>query len=331
MGYATSGAVFGVLCSERSEGDVKRVWLENEWLRVAIEPSLGAGVAELSLKAGELLHLLRRAPEGASWFNDLGSYLLIPWSNRISGASFAWRGKVHSPFKDWEDGTAIHGQVKDKPWRVFQRSPTMAVLRYSSADHQGQGWPWLFEAEVSYEVRGRELRTGVEVTHVAGGDCADAMPVGVGFHPFWNRSLRGEADDVRVRVRGLKRYPCERMLPTGAAVQTELTRRLGAGTALGTLAMDDVFLGSAERAELEWPGAGVRARYSCSPELGHTVIYTGEPGADGKMPGFFCLEPVSMVNDGFNLATRGWANTGVRGLAVGESMRVWWTVQLESV
>jgi galactose mutarotase-like enzyme len=48
------------------------------------------------------------------------------------------------------------------------------------------------------------------------------------------------------------------------------------------------------------------------------------------MPGFFCLEPVSMVNDGFNLESRGWKGTGVRALGVGETMSVWWTVALES-
>ena len=40
------------------------------------------------------------------------------------------------------------------------------------------------------------------------------------------------------------------------------------------------------------------------------------PGQD-----YFCVEPVSHANDGFNLAARGVAGTGVRVLQPGETLR----------
>src|SRR5437867_505839 len=104
------------------------------------------------------------------------------------------------------------------------------------------------------------------------------------------------------------------MIPTGRPVADEVTRNLEAGRPLDSLSLDDVFLGSSDGAEILWPGSGVRVRYSCSRELGHTVVFTGAPDTSGRMPEFFCLEPVSMVNDGFNLATRGWEGAGVRSL-----------------
>jgi aldose 1-epimerase len=48
--------------------------------------------------------------------------------------------------------------------------------------------------------------------------------------------------------------------------------------------------------------------------LRHLVIYV-PPGED-----FFCVEPVSHVNDGFNLLERGVADTGVRVLAPGQTL-----------
>jgi aldose 1-epimerase len=44
------------------------------------------------------------------------------------------------------------------------------------------------------------------------------------------------------------------------------------------------------------------------------VVYV-PPGQD-----FFCVEPVSHVNDGFNLLDRGVAQTGVRILEPGERL-----------
>lgn len=311
-----------------------QVRLESESVRVRIIASLGAGVAELSFRAasGEWLPLLRTAPEPVTWFNDLAAYLLVPWSNRIAGGAFEWLGKIYNPEADWPDGAAIHGRVKDKPWRIVQRSPVSLLLAFSSTDHPQAGWPWAYDAEVLYVVGDGELRVGVRVAHRAGGGGADPMPVGVGFHPFWNRSLRGEPDDVNIRVPGgLRRYPCKGMIPVGSPAEDDVTRDLVDGRPLGALELDDVFLGSADGAEIAWTRAGVRVRYSCSSDLGHTVLFTGSAGSDGAMPGFFCLEPASMVNDGFNLISRGWADTGVRALRPGESMRAEWRVGVGSM
>jgi aldose 1-epimerase len=51
-----------------------------------------------------------------------------------------------------------------------------------------------------------------------------------------------------------------------------------------------------------------------SPPLRHLVIYV-PPGQD-----HFCIEPVSHVNDGFNLLERGTEGTDVRVLAPGETL-----------
>jgi aldose 1-epimerase len=47
---------------------------------------------------------------------------------------------------------------------------------------------------------------------------------------------------------------------------------------------------------------------------GHLVIYV-PPGQD-----FFCIEPVSHVNDGFNLLDRGVEDTGVHVLTPGQTL-----------
>ena len=79
--------------------------------------------------------------------------------------------------------------------------------------------------------------------------------------------------------------------------------------------MDHCFGGWDGRAEVHWPETGIRLRIEAEPLFGHLVIYI-PAGRE-----IFCVEPVSHVNDGFNLAGRGVADTGVRILVPGETLR----------
>jgi aldose 1-epimerase len=297
-----------------------RIALEHGGMRVEIDPDLGAGIADLSWSAPgrPSIALMRRAPANLTWFNDLGCYLLAPWSNRVAGAEFEWRGSRHQLAADWPDGTPIHGLVKDRAWSVEQRSPTSAVL---TCDVPAAAFAWPFSARVGYMIVENSLRVALEVRNDGG---PGVMPAGMGFHPFWNRSLDGGADEVVVRLPGLRRYPCEGMIPVGLPREDDTTLRLAVGTTLDGLTLDDVFAGSADGADIAWPRSGVHVRYRCSHNLGHTVMFTGEQGS-------FCLEPVSMVNNGFNLTSKSLGETGVRALAKGESMSVEWTIEVDRI
>ena len=81
------------------------------------------------------------------------------------------------------------------------------------------------------------------------------------------------------------------------------------------LALDHVFQGWNRVALVEWPEAGEALEISADELFGHLVVYTppGQP--------FFCVEPVSMIGNGFNLMEDGVAGTGVRLLEPGQSMR----------
>ena len=305
------------------------VILQDGDLRVEIDPALGAGLVDLSLTIPGRgpVPLMRTAP-ATGWFNDLASYLLIPWSNRISLGQFAWEGRTHRLATDWPDGTAIHGLVKEAPWRIEQRSPVSALLKFSSGE-LGAPYPWPFSASVLYRIDGSSVATRITLTHEVGGSIPGTMPAGLGFHPFWKRSLWDPGDAVRVHAPGLRRYPCLNMIPVGTPELDAVSAALGDGMPLDSLTLDDVFAGSLDGSHIRWDRSGVRVTYECSPELGHAVLFTGAPDPRGEMPGFFCLEPVTMVNDGFNLASRGWIDTGVRALEPGESMLANWTIRID--
>jgi aldose 1-epimerase len=299
---------------------MRRIVLESERLRVEVLPALGAGLSDFSVRGpgGAWSPLMRRAVSRPAHWNDLACYLLAPWSNRIAGAAFTFGGTRRVLRANWPDGTAIHGDVGAREWRVVDRSPESACLRVEAREAAGRNWPWAYAADVRYEVRGGIFRAALGVTNLD----ESPMPAGLGFHPYFAKVLWSVRDDVRVRVPNAGRYPATGMIPTGPAVMEEASRRLAAGGPLGDLELDDVFAGFTGGAEIEWPSSGVTAAWRCSPEAGHAVVYTpvhaGSPGAH------FCLEPVTMVNDGFNRMARGQAGTGVRVLGPGERLGVWW-------
>ena len=106
----------------------------------------------------------------------------------------------------------------------------------------------------------------------------------------------------------------ERKLPTRPAplpAEWDFSR----APALEGLALDHCFGGWDGRAQIHWPETGITLRLEAEPLFGHLVIYV-PAGQD-----IFCVEPVSHVNDGFNLADRGVPDTGVRILAPGETLR----------
>jgi aldose 1-epimerase len=309
--------------------------LDSGRLRLTIAPALGAGIADLSIRRTDdsLWPILRPTPPGATWFNDLACYILAPWPNRIVGGRFTWHNHEFSVRPDWPDGAAIHGLVKDHPWHMVSRSPVSATLEFHGMVHAELDFPWRFDCTARYEIADDTLIA--DLTVLARGPATPAvpasMPVGLGFHPFFCRTLWDQSDHVAIRCALRGRFPAERMIPTGSARPDSITEHLQAGRPLGDLALDDVFLGSADGATITWPGSGIRATFGCSRAFGHTVVYTGEPDAAGKMPPFFCLEPVTLVNDGFNLAGRGERDTGIVSLNPGGSLHARWTLRIQEL
>jgi aldose 1-epimerase len=299
---------------------VGRIVIEHGGLRLEIDPAIGAGIADFSLRGpdGAWWPVMRRAPLRPAHFNDLACYLLAPWSNRIAGARFEFGGHVHQLEPDWPDGTAIHGLVKDKPWRILDRSPFSARLAF---DGDGLPYPFAFACEARYEVVDRSLVCDLAVRNTG----EAPMPAGCGFHPFFRKRL-WEDEECLVLCRVAGRYPATGQIPTGPAAADAVTVRLAAPHPLGRVELDDVFDGFAGAA-IGWPGAGVRAVFGASAALGHAVIYA--PVREGTPLPFFCLEPVSMVNDGFNALARGEPGTGVTVLAPGESLAVRWALRIE--
>ncbi len=286
-------------------------------LHLGVCTDLGGGLTDFSIAGPDGRAALLRPTLGEPQSStDLACYTLAPWSNRIRGARFRFRGAEHRLEANAPDGTAIHGLIAEHPLTIVDRTPASVRLAFDSArSDSAADYPFPFRVGLRYELGPDRLDAELTVTNTGDTPC----PAGGGFHPFFPRTLWDTADDCTLKAPVAARYPVDRCLPTGEAAPDEVCTRLTEGAPVRDLVgLDDCFRGFAG-ATVRWPASGVTLTLEKSDTLSHLVLYTPATPAGGARP-WFCVEPVSHANDGFNLAEQGMQNTGVRTLEPGETL-----------
>lgn len=305
-----------------------RFTIESDELRAEVDTELGGSLTDLSLRGpqGKWFPVLRRAPAEAKNFDEAACYPLAPWSNRIPGGRFVFVGRPHAVEVNWPDGSAIHGEVCRRPWNIVHRSPGHALLEATHTGRTSGAWPWTYLCGLRYEVDNGAFIAELSIVNLG----TSAMPVGLGFHPYFNRVLWNSEDRAEVTMPNSGRYPSEGRIPVRQPVRDAESRALGGGVALDEIGpLDDVFVCAPGEEIIRWPASGVRATLWTSPEFGHRVVYSPPAPGGGYLP-FFSVEPVSHVTDGFNLASKGWKGTGVRVLPPGERLAARWRLTFEA-
>ncbi len=297
---------------------MNRITLDAGPLRVGLDPSLGACLTEFSLRGpcDDRYPLMRRAPGGDTDPAGCSSFLMGPWTNRVRDARFTFQGRTHRLRPNFADGTAIHGVLRDAPWRITDRTPVSARLVYDSRDHEGVNFPFAFGSVFRVELAPDELVLDLSIVNLDD----RPMPAGCGHHPYFPRTLMATGERVRLAAGVGGRYEAVNCLPTGPAKDDAVCAALREGGPLGDPDLDDVFSGFDGRAVITWPDSRVRLTMDCSEVFGHLVVFTPRVREGGAPLPWFCVEPCTMPNDGFNLMHGGQADTGVRVLGAGESL-----------
>lgn len=282
------------------------VKLENEHGRAVVSAHAGATLRSLRVRAGGSEHELLSGGLGELdepvTPSGVGSFIMAPWVNRIhEGRLVTEHGEFELPV---DSGVhAIHGTVRDAEWDVVSSDASSAVLRIGLSD------PWPFAGDVVYRVGldGASLRQTLEV-HAADGE--RSFPAGVGWHPWFRRSLG--SDEVTVRADAVAQWELDpEVVPSGVFEETAACRKLRSGGHFTVGEVDDCFmLGDEPSAELRWPE--VALRMDSSPEITHAMVYSPEDSV--------CVEPQTTAVNAFQLAARGVENTGTRVVSPGNPL-----------
>jgi aldose 1-epimerase len=222
---------------------------------LAVDPSTGARWSSWRV-AG--LELLTSADVSLPPGMRSGSFVMAPYAGRLAGGRVVVGGVEHQ-LPQLAPPHAIHGTVSERAWEVLDVGPTSVRC----AVDLGPDWPARGRLEQRLEL-GADHLTSELTLHAE-----DAMPVTLGWHPWFARRLaRGE--DAQWLLSGGEQYGrSAAWLPT-----TELTP-------LRPGPWDDCFRGFTVPPGLRWPGA-LELRVESSAD--HWVLFDERPGE-------LCLEP----------------------------------------
>ncbi|AQH01131.1 aldose epimerase [Burkholderia sp. KK1] len=237
----------------------------------------------------------------ASWPCDAwpkgGSYPLVPFSNRVRDARFpAPDGSVVELATFPGMAHALHGFGQFAAWRVELQEADCVVLRYVHGEGE-HGWPWAFEAVQLIEANARGARLSMRIVNRS----STPMPAGLGFHPYFG-ATEAELDttthwrhEAEIAIEPTEERPAHRH-------EREVegyTRYLSGWDGRAMLRYAD----------------GRTLELIAGDALSHVVVHC-PAGA-----GYLCVEPVSHVSDGFNLAARGLPGTGIAVIEPGNEIQ----------
>lgn len=247
-----------------------------------LAPEIGGAIAAWT-RAG--VPVLRPALPGALEQRNprgLGCYPLVPFSGRVAGRHFTWRGVTYE-LPALLDGDAIHGAGWQEPWRVADLDATSVSV---VLDHiPGRLWPFAFRAEQYFVLSADGLTCEMEITNTH----THAAPAAFGLHPHFPRSPAGTLQFAAAQVwfnragEGIPSHP--------AAVPPEWDHAVARTPVEG---IDNCFTDWTRPATIAWPDRGLSLAIEADPVFRNLVVYV-PPGRD-----FFAVEPVSNLTDGLN-------------------------------
>ncbi|MCA3273021.1 MAG: aldose epimerase [Roseomonas sp.] len=259
-----------------------------DWQAV-ICPEQGAAFSSLQWRGRDILV---PTPAGARHPGSYGAFWMLPWANRLDAGRIAGHAM---PINRAEEGTAIHGLARDRPWELVSAASDQVVLQQR-----------LTFAPFDYTARLTVLLDvhGVLMEMILRYEGAASAPYGMGWHPWFTRS---SATSLHLNA-------TQRANHTARGLPASLTPCTGiAADEAGLIGLDNFFAGWDGVARLITP-AGIITLTATGDFAAGVQVYA--PPAQPVI----CVEPVSHMPDAPNRPALA-AAAPMRLLAMGQSLR----------
>lgn len=253
--------------------------------QIGFDPARGGQIIRCDLEGEPILKpgIAGRWPE----MQNAGCFPLLPFSNRIFDGAFDFAGKsirLTEPY--FAMPYALHGHGWRHAWRVAEsRADAVKMV----LDHDAGNWFWTYRAEQCFCVGPEGFTLSLSVENLS----ADAMPVGIGFHPYFPRR-----SDTRIKT-DCEGYwiadPTEPGLPVS---WSPISPAAGFSESRPVLDidLDNCFTGWNRHLQIEYPDTSLLISLRASETLGNLVVYCPAMRSD-----ILCLEPVSHATNAINL------------------------------
>ena len=284
---------------------MKTAALRNEHWTLEVVPEWGASILSLSAASGR--PVMRPVdPASVRSSSDTACFPLMPYSNRIRDARFEFAGRSVQLRPKAGSTLVQHGDVRNRPWKIEQVGDAHLVGTFDSREFGDMNWPWAFTARLEYLLHGPHCDIALTLTNVSD----EAMPAGMGLHPYFQRLQDGQQPQVQFGAGGW--YPTdENSLPLGGSQAIPADLDFSSARLVGESQIDAVFASWDGTARLSWPTRSLTL--TADNVFSHLVLFTAPDGS-------LALEPVSHATDAFNLAARGVAGSDMKVLSPGQSL-----------
>ncbi len=284
--------------------------LENAQLRLVVDPQQGVNVlAFYAHRADAWLPVMPDVRPGKLELKA-SSFVLIPYSNRVENGRFTFQGQAYQLANG--ERHASHGDVRGRAWQVDHVDATTLRCSFDSRTVADANWPWPYTATLEYALQDNTLFARLTVRNQ--GD--SPMPAGLGWHPYYSRTLTRAGEPVQLHFQVQSVYPDanDNRIPSGPAQPLAANQDFSSERVLTPENFIDVcFYGYAGNGTITWPESGIKLTYACSPSCTHLILFNpAKP--------YFAVEPVTNANNGVNLYAQGDPTSGIQVLAPGETL-----------
>ncbi|MDF0605867.1 aldose 1-epimerase [Neisseriaceae bacterium TC5R-5] len=284
--------------------------------KLVLCPALGGAIVSLQHRQKNVLRNDGLEALASQNVRAMASYPLLPYSNRIAYGKFNWYNQHYQLEQNFGDHPhPLHGHGWQQAWQIVSQSTEQAVLQYEHQAGAAGMWPFSFRAEQHFSLRDDGLDMELHFTNLAD----DTAPVGLGWHPYFERSadlcLQFQAQQVWLQD--------DTHLPTMAITPPE-DWNFASEKALDPAPapyLDHCFAGWDGYARLYYPTRQLAITLRASEQLNHLVVFTPEHGH------YIAVEPVSHRNNAINDAHP--LTQGLQALPAGASTSVRCSIQVE--
>ncbi len=176
--------------SDASTSRITTIAIGNEHIQVAIAPTVGGRVAQITHDGFDLL--IGHGPDTSAslaW----GSYPMVPWAGRVRRGRFTFDRRPHQLIVNLGPH-AIHGVGFESAWEVAIHDQNAAELTLDLPSNDL--WPFGGSGRQRFEVIDHRIRMELSVT---AGD--RPMPAMVGWHPWFVKPDALTFEPTRMYIR----------------------------------------------------------------------------------------------------------------------------------
>ncbi len=278
---------------------------------VSILPSLGNRVYQMRVHGENILYYpdedLREHLKNPS----LGGIpFLAPWADLLDEQAFWANGKRYAfnmSLGNVRGERPIHGLLTDSPlWQITEVQADADSARatgrlefWKSPDLMAQ-WPFAHEYEMTYSLHDGVLETKTTVTNLS----TDPMPIAIGFHPYFQIPGIPRDEWVARLAARIHVMADEHQIPTGEMRPLDIPNPF----LLRGQTLDDGFTDLERdedgRAHFWIEANGKKVETLFGPKYRVATIYLPPPLTDDARE-FICIEPLTAIISGVNLARQG--------------------------